>query len=233
MKITPAIQSFDNKSALQSAAADYVEYNLQDALSRRGSAVFMGAGGSTPGPVYQQLSKRNLSWSSVRVGLTDERWVDEDHPGSNAALMQRTLLQNHAAKAEFVGMKTPDDNPFDAVEEVADAYMEAVFCDVMLLGMGPDAHTLSWFPGARGLDLALDPLNPSPVAAIEANKSEVTGDNLLRMTLTLPCVAEARAVLLLITGAEKLKIYEAAAADTPVARMRRAAGQALTVFYAD
>ena len=68
---------------------------------------------------------------------------------------------------------------------------------------------------------------------MEAIESEVTGPNLLRMTLTQPSVAYARNVLLLITGAEKRKVFETAPADAPVSIMKRATGQALTVFYCD
>ena len=71
------------------------------------------------------------------------------------------------------------------------------------------------------------------VAAVKAIESEVTGPNLLRMTLTQPCVAYARNVLLLITGAQKREVFETAPEDAPVSIMKRAAGQALTVFYCD
>jgi 6-phosphogluconolactonase len=53
------------------------------------------------------------------------------------------------------------------------------------------------------------------------------------MTLTQPCVAYARDVLLLITGADKREVFETAGPDAPVSIMKRAAGQALTVYYCD
>lgn len=224
---------FSDKTALQQAAADWIAEALRDALARRGSAVFMGSGGRTPGPIYETLSHADLDWANVQVGLCDERWVDEDHPASNGAMMQRTLLQNHAAVAAYTPMKIKGDDPFAAIEAVNDLYLDASLTDVMLLGMGPDAHTLSWFEGGRGYADAVDPDTTSVVAAVEANESEVTGPNLLRMTLTQPCVAYARQVLLLITGADKRKVFESAPADAPVSLMKRAAGAALTVFYCD
>lgn len=224
---------FASKTALQTALAGAIEEALREALARRGHAIFMGAGGTTPGPVYEQLSALDLDWSEVTIGLTDERWVDEDHAGSNAALFRRTLLQDKAANAPFIPMKTPHGSPFEAAPTVRDNYIAAGFADMVLLGMGPDAHTLSWFPDARGLDAALDPATPNPVAAIEAKRSDVTGDNTLRMTLTLPCIANARQVLLAITGKDKRAVFETAAPDTPVKVMAAAAGQALQVFYAD
>jgi len=226
-------KSFDDKAALQEAAADWIAAALSDAIRRRGSAVFMGSGGRTPGPIYETLSSADLDWAKVHVGLCDERWVDIDHPASNGAMVERTLLQNKAAAADYVPMKIEGDDPFTAIEAVNDLYLDASLTDVMLLGMGPDAHTLSWFSGARGYEAAIDPDTTSVVAAVEAIESEVTGPNLLRMTLTQPCVSYARNVLLLITGADKRDVFETAPADAPVSLMKRAAGDALTVFYCD
>ncbi len=233
MNDTPDFVEFADRPALQKAAADWIAARLADAISRRGSAVFMAAGGRTPGPIYAQLAQTPLDWSRVTIGLTDERWVDEDHPASNSAMLRAALLRGGAAKARYIPMKSPGGDAFGAVEELGELYLDAGLSDVMLLGMGPDAHTLSWFAGARGYSLAVDPLNPSAVAAIEAIESDVTGPNRLRMTLTQPCVANARHVLLLITGADKRAVWGAAGPDTPVGIMRAAAGQALRVFYAD
>ncbi|NQY40525.1 MAG: 6-phosphogluconolactonase [Henriciella sp.] len=226
-------KTFESKAALQAAAADWLANALRDAIARRGSAVFMGSGGTTPGPIYEALSQEDLDWDSVHVGLCDERWVDETHPASNGAMIERTLLQNKAALASYTPMKVAVDDPFKAVEVVNELYLEAGLTDVMLLGMGPDAHTLSWFAGAEGYEDTVNPDTTSVVAAVKAIESEVTGPNLLRMTLTQPCVAYARNVLLLITGAKKREVFEAAPADAPVSIMKRATGQALTVFYCD
>ncbi|GAB5455134.1 MAG: 6-phosphogluconolactonase [Henriciella sp.] len=226
-------KTFESKAALQAAAAEWLADALRDAIARRGSAVFMGSGGTTPGPIYETLSTADLDWDSVHVGLCDERWVDDTHPASNGAMLERTLLQNKAALASYTPMKVTGDDPFKAVEVVNELYLEAGLTDVMLLGMGPDAHTLSWFAEAKGYESAIDADTTSVVAAIEAKESDVTGPNLLRMTLTQPCVAYARSVLLLITGANKRDVFETAAPDAPVSIMKRATGQALTVFYCD
>ena len=226
-------KTFESKAALQAAAADWLARALRDAIARRGSAVFMGSGGTTPGPIYETLSHADLDWDNVHVGLCDERWVDDTHPASNGAMLERTLLQNQAAIASYIPMKIDGDDPFKAVEVVNELYQDAGLTDVMLLGMGPDAHTLSWFAGGEGYEDAINADSTSVVAAVKAIESEVTGPNLLRMTLTQPCVAYARNVLLLITGAKKREVFETAPDDAPVSIMKRAAGQALTVFYCD
>jgi len=233
MTLGHVFKTFDNKAALQQAAADWLAAALNDSIDRRGSAVFMGSGGRTPGPIYETLSHADLDWGQVQIGLCDERWVDVDHPASNGAMIERTLLQNKAVAADYMPLKTKGEDPFLAVATINDLYLDASLIDVMLLGMGPDAHTLSWFAGARGYETAIDPDTTSVVAAIEAIESEVTGPNLLRMTLTLPCVAYARKVLLLITGADKRAVFETAPDDAPVSLMKRAAGDSLTVYYCD
>ncbi len=226
-------KSFDSKADLQAAASDWIAKALNNAITRRGSAVFMGSGGRTPGPIYESLSHAELDWSKVSVGLCDERWVDTDHPASNGAMLEATLLQNRAASAEYTPMKLAGSDPFAAIEQLNDLYMDAALTDVMLLGMGPDAHTLSWFKGGRGYEDAVSADTTNVVAAVEAIESDVTGPNLLRMTLTQPCVAYARHILLLITGADKKKVFETAPPDAPVSIMKRAAGNALTVYYCD
>jgi len=226
-------KSFSDKAELQAAAADWIAAALTDAIRRRDGAVFMGSGGRTPGPVYEALSKIQLDWEKVQVGLCDERWVDADHPASNGAMLERTLMTNHAAAAEYTPMKVPGSDPFRAIDEVNEYYADAALTDVMLLGMGADAHTLSWFPGARGYDDAISSDAASVVTAVEAIESDVTGPNLLRMTLTQPCVAYARNILLLITGTDKRDVFETASEEAPISVLKRAAGRALTVFYCD
>ncbi|MEO1642217.1 MAG: 6-phosphogluconolactonase [Pseudomonadota bacterium] len=226
------ITEFTDKATLQDASAIWIAERLGDALSRRGSAVFMASGGRTPGPIYEQLSKADLDWAKVWVGLTDERWVDAEHEASNGAMVQRTLLQNRAAVAEYMPMKLPGDDAFAAVDMLSELYLEAYAADVMLLGMGSDAHTLSWFQGGRGYEAAIDPSAVQPVAAVEAIESEVTGPHTLRMTLTRPCIAEARNILLLVTGEEKRHVFETAPDTSPVGILKAAAGRDLSVFYA-
>lgn len=233
MTRTDDFVAFESKVDLQTAAAEWIEQRLTEAIARRGHASFLCAGGRTPAPIYAELSQTEIDWSAVTIGLTDERWVDEDHPASNSAMVRKTLLNGAVTEATYIPMKLPIRDAFEAVEEVNHLYADMGVSDVMLLGMGPDAHTLSWFEGGKGYDQAVDPLNTSLVAAVEAIESDVTGPNTTRMTLTQRCVANSRNVLLLITGREKRKVFERADPGTALAIMRRAAGQSLTVFYSD
>ena len=224
--------AFGTKETFETEAADWIEARLEDALSRRGKATLFCSGGSTPGPIYDSLSTINLDWSRITVGLADERWVDEDHEGSNAALVRRTLLKDKAEAATFLPMKTAHDSPFGAEATLEESYGgPASVVDVLVLGMGEDGHTLSWFANAKGLGAATDRGALLSVAPIEAPKSKVTGPVTSRMTLTYPVVARARSVILLMSGDKKKSVFEAANPAHPVSLMRRAAGKALTVFY--
>ena len=224
--------AFGTKETFETEAADWIEARLEDALSRRGKATLFCSGGSTPGPIYNALSGINLDWENVTVGLADERWVDGDHDASNAALVRQTLLKDKAEAARFLPMKTNHESAFGAEAELEKTYGDAASAiDMLVLGMGEDGHTLSWFANAKGLGAATDPGNLLSVAPINAPKSKVTGDITERMTLTYPAVARARNVLLLLSGDKKKSVFEAATPEHPVSLMRRAAGKALTVFY--
>lgn len=228
------ISIFEDHFSLHKAAYTHVRDVLAAALDARGRAVMLGAGGSTPGPVYQSLSQADLDWENITIGLTDERWVSSAHDASNEALIRKKLLQNKAEKAPFLPMVTQADrSPFTEISEINMRYHEAAqTCDMMILGMGPDAHTLSWFPQAEGLTEALDPDNPSMVAAIRARQTAVTGSNTDRMTLTLGAVKKSKHVLLLLTGSEKRDVLESAGPDTPIGHMIQATSDRLSTYWA-
>ena len=206
---------FLSREELLDALYVEVEAGLRADLEENDKVSLLLSGGSTPGPLYQRLSDVNLDWSRVQVALVDERWVEADHNASNERLIKQTLLQNLAAQAGFVGMKNAADNPFAGEDECQTqcASLPAPY-SVCLLGMGPDGHTASLFPNAKGLAAALD--SQALCAAIEAKPSEVTGDYVERMTLTPKAILAAKKLVLLITGEDKWEVYEQAksSADT-------------------
>ena len=66
------------------------------------------SGGSTPKHMFELLSHCRLDWSQVCITLVDERWVAPDSPASNERLVREHLLQNQAAAAHFIGLKSAD-----------------------------------------------------------------------------------------------------------------------------
>jgi 6-phosphogluconolactonase len=206
---------FPSRDALLEALYQEIESSLRQDLANNEQVSLLLSGGSTPGPLYQRLSSVDLDWSRVSVGLVDERWVESDHDASNERLLKQTLLQNFAAQASFSGMKNSAPTPFSGEVECQTqcAALPEPY-SICLLGMGPDGHTASLFPQAKGLSQALN--SEQLCAAIEANASAVTGDYVERMSLTPKAILRAKKLILLITGEDKWQVYQQARVTTDV-----------------
>lgn len=205
---------FDERQSLVTAVVDHISELLNEAIIERGSASFLVSGGSSPQAVYEALAERQLDWSKVVVALVDERWVTQEHAASNEAFIRRSLLQNCAAAAKFIGMKTAAHSAEAGLQD-CETWFAALppKADVCLLGMGSDGHTASLFPYGAGLAHAMSS-GDARCAVIHAQQSEVTGAHTERMSLTLPYLLAARQRILLITGSEKYAVYCAAKASS-------------------
>jgi 6-phosphogluconolactonase len=206
--------SFSSPDELADALASAVAGNLRTGIETRGVAMLAVSGGSTPKRFFDRLSRHILDWHKVMVTLVDERWVAADSDRSNARLVQDTLLQNHAAAARFIPLWSGGTEPdADAIARTNAILREvpAPF-DAVILGMGNDGHTASFFPGGDALDEALTAKGPA--LAIHA-----PGAGEPRVTLTLPVLLNTRALYLHIEGAEKSSTLEKAQADGPVEEM--------------
>lgn len=217
--------TFDTREDMVESLREATTRELLRSILKNGRASWAVSGGSTPAPLFEVMTNVLLDWSRVQIALVDERWVDIDHPRSNEAFMKQHLKKGSTAKARFVGMKTPHGNPFDAEADVASRYaaLNQPFNSI-LLGMGPDGHTASFFPEAEGLEKALDPQNPALCTALTAKRSDVTGDEVDRMSLTASAIMAANHVVLMITGTEKKQVLEDALsgnADYPVGRLAK------------
>ena len=176
---------------------------LSEALAQRPVASLWVSGGSTPLPFFQALSAQVLDWSRVTVGLVDDRWCASDSPDSNAGLVRRHLLVGPAAAASWVGL-VPEGvaSPFDA-EASVQARLDACPwpADVVVLGMGGDGHTASWFPETAQYEQALSPATQPRGVATEA--PALPNVPRPRFTLTLGAVRDSRLICLHFTGAAK------------------------------
>lgn len=236
LSLVTAIQEFEEPEAAARTLSAAVEARLREGVARRGRASLVASGGSTPRRLYQLLSSADLDWSKVTVVLADERWVDPGLQGSNETFLKTHLLAGHAAAAEFIGLKTPAASPVDGLAEIEDRLSGAPWpFDAVVLGMGGDGHTLSWFPDAEGLDAALDP-EGALAAAVTAQRSDVTGPFTERATLTLAALQGAKFCALLISGEDKRSVWRAAAGPgrvntMPVRALMRDPGLDLQTYW--
>ncbi|NKI18032.1 6-phosphogluconolactonase [Spongiibacter sp. KMU-166] len=231
-------QFFADRDAMFQTLSQSAEVLLREALSSGLHASLLVSGGSTPEPLYRSLSALPLDWEKVDVGLVDERWVAPDHPASNEAFIRRSLLKNRAATARFIGMKNSAVSALLGQPACNEAYFDLKLpYDLTILGMGSDGHTASLFPFAEGLDTALDLDNRAFCAPIMAQPSEVTGDNLERMSLTLSALLQSRQIWLLLTGDDKREVYERAKLNdnrraVPVSALLHQERVSVSVFWA-
>ena len=152
-------------------------------------------GGSTPRRAYERVAERRRDWSGVELWFTDERCVAPDHEHSNYRMIDDALLA-HVTGAEVHRMKGelgPDRGAaeYEAEFEAAGA---PVF-DVILLGLGPDVHICSLFPG----DDALGERERAAVGVETPGMAPLVS----RITLTLPVVNASRRIVFLVTGEDK------------------------------
>ncbi len=230
--MSPAIlRRVADAEAVARAAAEEIVDAASRAIEERGRFTVVLAGGSTPRRTYELLADPGepfcgrLRWDGVHVFFGDERHVPPDHPDSNYRMAREALLDRvaigsvHRMRGEepqaaaaaasyeaelrrFFGLAAADDPP--------------PRLDLVLLGLGPDGHTASLFPGSE----ALDERRRWAVASFV----ERLGTH--RITLTFPVLDRAREVLFLVSGAEKAdalaQVFTPApgSAPVPAARVR-------------
>ena len=200
------MHQFQDRVALAEALADRVAALLSAAIAARGAASLAVSGGSTPKLFFEALSTRDIAWDRVTVTLVDERFVPADHPRSNHLLVATHLLKDKAAPARFVPLYHAAANAEDAAALATDetASLGKPF-DVVILGMGNDGHTASFFPGGDRLADAMDPATTATVLPMRA-----PGAGEPRITLTLPVLRDAGRLYLHIEGGEKRQVLQQA-----------------------
>jgi 6-phosphogluconolactonase len=224
---------FADGEQLAVGQAGWTAERLRAGIEARGVALLIVSGGKSPARFFDLLSDVDLDWTRVAITLADERRVADDSPRSNARLVRERLLRNRAKAASFTPLadvRLPADQELAAASaRIAHLPMPA---DVVVLGMGDDGHTASWFPGANGLAEAMDPAARQLVAPIVAPDAPEP-----RLTLTGRVILRARAIALEIQGEGKLATFSKALEPGPVEAMPiravlRGAADRLTVFMA-
>ena len=184
--------------------ADWMVEYICKTLSTKERFSIALTGGNTPKKLYEILAsdeyKNKIDWSRANVFIGDERFVPFDDDRSNAKMIQQTLLDHVSVNNAHVHfMQTENMSPetsANAYEEVLMHYFtkqQSTF-DLVLLGMGDDAHTLSLFP------VQIDAINEQTKWCTYL---WVQQQNMHRITLTAPVVNAAKCVAFLISGKSK------------------------------
>lgn len=206
----PEIKVFADPTQVAREGALEVAHLATNAVAERSLCTIALAGGSTPRSLYALLAddeslRRAMPWNKVHFFWGDERHVPPDHKDSNYRMADEAMLSKAPIDARNIHRIKSEE--LDA-QRVADAYqqdLQSFFTlelgqlprfDLVLLGMGPDGHTASLFPGTTALD-EVERL----VAATWVEKF-----NTFRITLTLPVLNNAANVVFLACGAEKAEV---------------------------
>ena len=231
--MTAAMHVFNDGAALAEGLAQAVATALSAAVAARGQACIAVSGGSTPKAFFKALSGKAIDWTKVTVALVDERFVAPDTDRSNEKLVKDNLLINAAALAIFEPLYYPTATAEEAAA-AASKQTAAIGCpfDVVILGMGGDGHTASFFPGGSRLAEALDPATPRGVMTMEA---EGAGEP--RLTFTFSSLQDARLLVLQFEGAAKKDVLAKAEApgdeaEMPIRAMLRRAASPLQIYWA-
>ena len=228
-----ARREFSDGAALAEAFAKWTAQLLREAVDLRGEAAIAVSGGTTPKLYFAALSRQEIDWSRITVTLADERRVADDNPRSNARLARDLLLQNRAAEARFAPLAdsrlSPERELAAAQARIADLPLPL---DLVVLGMGEDGHTASWFPHG---DLLVTAMNPGGRALVLPMSAPAAPEP--RLTLTARVILRARALALQIEGEAKRAVLAKAlgagpAAEMPIRTVLREAGDRLTIFEA-
>jgi 6-phosphogluconolactonase len=192
--------------AVAARAAAEIARELEHARELRGVAHLALSGGSTPTRTYELLANAMADWDGVEVWFADERCVEPRDAQSNYRLAAQALLEPAGIPAERVHRMEGELDPEEGARRYASAVTEHLHperagtlalpaLDLIVLGIGPDGHVASLFPGAATLDAGEQaiclPVRDSPKPPPE------------RITLSLAVLRAARRCLLLATGVGK------------------------------
>ena len=197
-------QIFNDQAELNTQFATQIGDLLTASIQQHGRASLVVSGGRTPIALFNQLSQMDLAWDAVDITLADERWVNAEHEASNTALVKAQLLQNRAAVANFIVLKTAHEDAADGITEAENnlRQMHQPFT-VLILGMGEDGHTASLFPCSAQLAEGLDMQSGRICVAVQPTTAPHQ-----RISMTLPTLINSENIFLHLTGQRKKDVLD-------------------------
>jgi 6-phosphogluconolactonase len=178
-------------------------------------------GGSSPKRAYELAAARRSDWSDVTVWFTDERAVPPDHEYSNFAMVDAAWFSQVATPPQVHRMKGELGHEAGAEDYAAQLGDDPRF-DLMLLGLGPDAHLASLFPNRPEKHVTDRLVVGVPEAGLEPFVP--------RISLTFPAINSARQKLFLVTGESKQEALRRAFGDAPDQELVAAHVRPVTVY---
>ncbi len=169
------------------------------ARARKGGSIVL-TGGSAPAPAYRRAAELTPDWSGVTVWWGDERCVPREDERSNYRLAKENLLDRLEHPPHTVHRIRGELQPADAAGEL-DHALHGAALDLLLLGLGPDGHIASLFPGSPQLDVENRRATSGP-AGLEPWVD--------RVTMTLPTLLGAGRIVVLVVGGDKADAVVAA-----------------------
>lgn len=222
----------DNASQQAENLAQAVANKLTQAIDDRGRACLAVSGGKSPKVFFQQLSKQTIDWGKVLITLVDERWLAPDDDDSNEKLVRDHLLINLAQAAYFLPLKNNEPSPGEGIMACETQLREQIDqLDVVVLGMGLDGHTASWFAGSQQLAALTSEHTSAWCLAVD--------DDFLappRMSLTWSFLQKSGQIFLSLQGEEKHQILNKANTlsdrnQLPIAHVLQSNDVDVQVFY--
>jgi 6-phosphogluconolactonase len=200
----------ENSSSVAEEGARRFAQLAQVAITTHGRFSVALSGGNTPRLLHETLARLpyrdTINWNNVHIFWGDERFVPSDDPDSNFLMAQETLLsripipRSNVYPLKTVGVTAED--AADRYSQTLDAFFNSRTprFDLILLGLGPDGHTASLFPG--------DPEVTSPSNKLVAVTRVAPKPPAVRLTLTLKVINQAANIIFLVTGIDKSAIVQ-------------------------
>jgi 6-phosphogluconolactonase len=209
---------FDSIADMAQQVAGDIGFVIESATEGHAGARLAVPGGKTPDPIYRELLKnKEIDWSKVTLIPTDDRLVALDHALSNYAKLDKLFTPKGADVISLVDESVLED--YREAGRLADARLAELHwpLDLVCLGMGSDGHTASIFPGPD-FDAAVN--GPKQRRAVGVRPATMPADAPVeRVTLTAAALSSARAVMIVITGAEKRRVLEQAIKEGPLSSL--------------